>query len=168
MNEEKSAVESPVKRKFLGYSFYVRNGKYRLRVHPKSLNRLKEKIRKVTNRNVSMNFETRLNKLIELTRGWVNYFKLADMSKILKAIDQWVRRRLRACIWKTWKRLRTRYSYLVKLGIDKDKAWEYANTRKGYWRISNSPIMKRAITNLRLEKRGYVSMSIMYMRVKLV
>ncbi len=168
VNEEKSAVASPMKRKFLGYSFYFGNGKYRLRVHPKSLNRLKDKIREVTNRNVSMNFEVRLKKLIEKTRGWVNYFKLADMSKSLKEIDGWIRRRLRACIWKTWKKIRTRFTNLSKLGIDRNKAWEFANTRKGYWRISNSPILSRAITNERLVRRGYVSMSTMYQKVKLV
>jgi len=167
VNEEKSAVASPTKRKFLGYSFYFRNRKYRLRVHPKSLNRLKDKIREVTNRNVSMNFETRLKKLIEKTRGWVNYFKLADMTSSLKDIDAWIRRRLRACIWKTWKKIRTRFSSLVRLGVERNKAWEYANTRKGYWRISNSPILKCAITNDRLVKRGYVSMSTMYKKVKL-
>jgi len=167
VNEGKSAVASPTKRKFLGYSFYFRNGKYRLRVHPKSLNRLKDKIREVTNRNVSMNFETRLKKLIEKTRGWVNYFKLADMTSSLKDIDAWIRRRLRACIWKTWKKIRTRFSSLVRLGVERNKAWEYANTRKGYWRISNSPILKCAITNERLVKRGYVSMSTMYKKVKL-
>lgn len=167
VNEGKSAVSSPVERKFLGYSFYFRNGKYRLRVHPKSLNRLKDNIREVTNRNVSMNFETRLKKLIEKTRGWVNYFKLADMTSMLRDIDTWIRRRLRACIWKTWKKIRTRFSSLVRLGVMRNKAWEYANTRKGYWRISNSPILKCAITNARLEKRGYVSMSTMYKKVKL-
>ena len=167
VNEEKSAVASPTKRKFLGYSFYYKNGKYRLRVHPKSLNRLKDKIREVTNRNVSMNFEARLKKLIEKTRGWVNYFKLADMSYTLREIDAWIRRRLRACIWKTWKKIRTRFSSLTRLGVERKKAWEYANTRKGFWRISKSPIMQRAITNTRLEKRGYVSMSTMYKKVKL-
>ena len=168
VNEEKSAVASPTKRKFLGYSFYYRKGTYRLRVHPKSINRLKDKIREVTNRNVSMNFETRLKKLIEKTRGWVNYFKLADMTSILSEVDAWIRRRLRACIWKTWKRIRTRFSSLIRLGIERNKAWEYANTRKGYWRISNSPILKCAITNDRLEKRGFVSMSTMYKKVKFV
>lgn len=168
VNEEKSAVASPMKRKFLGYSFYFRNGRYRLRVHPKSLNRLKDKIREVTNRNVSMNFEVRLKKLTEKTRGWMNYFKLADMSNALKEIDGWIRRRLRACIWKTWKKVRTRFANLRKLGIDSNKAWEFANTRKGYWRISHSPILSRAITNERLVRRGYVSMSTMYQKVKLV
>ena len=167
VNEVKSAVASPMRRKFLGYGFYHIKGKYRLRVHAKSVKRLKENIREVTNRNVSMNFEARVKKLIEKTRGWVNYFKLADMTNMLKEIDQWVRRRLRACIWKTWKRVRTRFDSLRKLGINKSKAWEYANTRKGYWRISNSPILATAITNDRLEKRGYISMSTMYKKVKL-
>jgi len=168
INEGKSAVASPTKRKFLGYSFYYFKGIYKLRAHSKSLSKLKDKIREVTNRNVSMNFEVRLKKLTEKTRGWVNYFKLADMSYLLIEIDKWIRRRLRACIWKTWKRVRTRFTSLCKLGIERQKAWEYANTRKGYWRISNSPILSRAITNDRLIKRGYISMSAMYKKVKLV
>lgn len=162
INEHKSAVASPARRKFLGYSFYKARGQYRLRVHAKSLKRLKDKIREITNRNISMNFETRVKRLTEITRGWVNYFKLADMRKHLKSLDEWVRRRLRACIWKTWKRIRTRYVNLKKLGIPEGKAWEFANTRKGYWRTSNSPILSRSITNARLEKRGYVSMSTLF------
>jgi len=168
INEGKSAVASPTERKFLGYSFYFFKGIYKLRVHSKSLSKLKDKIREVTNRNVSMNFEARLMKLTEKTRGWVNYFKLADMSNLMKEIDKWIRRRLRACIWKTWKKVRTRFTSLCKLGIERQKAWEYANTRKGYWRISSSPILSRAITNDRLVKRGFVSMSAMYKKVKLV
>ncbi len=111
-----------------------------------------------------MNFETRVRRLTEVTRGWVNYFILADMKNHLKQLDEWVRRRLRACIWKTWKRIRTRYANLKKLGIPEGKTWEFANTRKGYWRISNSPIVNRAITNAHLEKRGYTSMSNLFSR----
>lgn len=168
VNESKSAVASPMKRKFLGYSFYQMKGKYYLRVHPKSIQRLKANIREVTNRNVSMNFEVRIKKLIVKTRGWVNYFKLANMSKVLLKLDKWVRRRLRACIWKTWKRIRTRIENLMRLGVERQKALEYGNTRKGYWRISNSPILATALTNARLEKRGYISMSTMYKKTRLV
>lgn len=166
VNERKSAVESPTRRKFLGYSFYwTRNG-YRLRVHPKSIGRIKEKIREATNRNVSMNFDERIEKLTQKTRGWVNYFKLADMKGTVAELDKWIRRRLRACIWKTWKRIKTRFTNLKKLGIECSKAWEYANTRKGYWRISNSPILSRAIPNELLERRGYLSMSKLYNKVR--
>lgn len=167
INEEKSAVASPTKRKFLGYSFYTGKKGCQLRVHPKSIKKIKNKIRDITNRNRSMNFEARVKRLIEMTRGWVNYFKLADMKGLLKELDEWTRRRLRACIWKTWKRIRTRFTYLFKLGIPKDKAWEFANTRKGYWRISGSPIMQRAVTNKRLENRGFISMSALYEKTRL-
>ena len=167
VNESKSAVASPTRRKFLGYSFYWTKKGYRLRVHPKSVSKIKGKIKEVTNRNVSMNFDERVSKLIEKTRGWVNYFKMADMKNIIIQIDQWIRRRLRACIWKTWKRIRTRFANLKKLGIKPNKAWEYANTRKGYWRISKSPILTTAIPNDLLEKRGYISMLKLYNKVRL-
>lgn len=168
VNEGKSGVASPTERKFLGYSFYNAKGIYRLKVHPKSIQRLKDKIRLTTNRNVSMNFEERVKKLIEKTRGWINYFKLADMKSLLNDLDGWIRRRLRACIWKTWKKIKTKFTNLKKLGIKKGKAWEFANTRKGYWRISGSPILSRTITNERLEKRGYVSMFTMYTKLRSV
>lgn len=167
VNTEKSAVSLPTKRKFLGYSFYYRKGGIGFRVHNKSYERLKEKIRKITNRNVSMNFNYRIKKLNEVIVGWVNYFKLADMKSKLIELDGWIRRRLRACVWKTWKKIRTKFNNLIKLGIPKDKSWEYANTRKGYWRISSSPILNKTITNQRLINHGFKSLSSQYERVKL-
>lgn len=167
VNKEKSAVSSPTKRKFLGYSFYYYKGKARFRVHHKSYERLKNKIRKVTNRNISMNFKHRLEKLKEIIVGWVNYFKLADMKNKLKRLDEWIRRRLRACIWKTWKRVRTRFRNLVRLKVPRNVAWQYANTRKGYWRISNSPILDKTITNQRLTNYGFISLSSQYEKFRL-
>lgn len=164
VNESKSAVASPITRKFLGYSFFYTKNGANFRVHKKSVERFKAKIRRITNRNVSMNFEYRMSRLLEITRGWINYFKLAKMKTLMIEMDEWIRRRLRACIWKTWKRIRTRYRSLVKLGIPPRKAWEFANTRKGYWRISNSPILKWSITNKRLIKRGYVSLTSLYQK----
>ncbi|MBF8982029.1 group II intron reverse transcriptase/maturase [Lutibacter sp. B2] len=167
VNTEKSEVSSIIKRKFLGYSFYYTKGGIRFRVHKKSYERLKEKIRKITNRNVSMNFNSRLKKLKEITTGWVNYYKLADMGNKLEEIDKWMRRRLRACIWKTWKKTKTRFKNLKKLGVPKQKAWEYANTKKGYWRISNSPILNKTITNQRLINHGFKSLSSQYKKIRL-
>ncbi len=71
-------------------------------------------------------------------------------------MDEWYRRRLRAIIWKQWKLIRTRFGNLIKLGIAKYKAWEYANTRKSYWHTANSPILTRAVTNERLKSAGYI------------
>ena len=167
VNTEKSAVSSPTKRKFLGYSFYYSKDGIKLRVHDKSYKRLKEKIRKITNRNVSMNFNYRIKKLNEIIVGWINYFKLADMKIKLIELDGWIRRRLRACVWKTWKKTKTKFNNLIKLGIPRSKSWEYANTRKGYWRISCSPILNKTITNQRLINHGFKSLSSQYEKVRL-
>lgn len=87
------------------------------------------------------------------------------MKNHMKRLDEWLRRRIRMCYWKQWKKIKTKYTNLRKLGLDKYKAWEFANTRKGYWRISNSPILARTITNARLEKSGLVSLTIIYAQV---
>ncbi len=162
VNAEKSAVSSPTKTKFLGYSFYYGKGGIKFRVHDKSYERLKEKIKHATNRNISMNFNFRIKKLNEIIVGWINYFKLADMKSKLSELDKWIRRRLRACVWKTWKKIKTRFKNLMKLGVPKDKAWEFANTRKGYWRISKSPILNKTVTNQRLTNHGFKSLSSQY------
>lgn len=167
INKEKSSIDSPTRRKFLGYSFYCTKDGVRFRVHNKSYERLKDKIRKITNRNTSMNFNHRLKKLREIIVGWVNYFKLADMKSKLRKLDGWIRRRLRACIWKTWKKIKTRFRNLMKLKVPKHKAWEYANTRKGTWRISSSPILDKAITNQRLINHGFTSLSSQYEKIRL-
>ena len=167
VNAEKSKVSSPTRRKFLGYSFYYGKGGIKFRVHDKSYEKLKDKIRGITNRNISMNFDYRIKKLNEIIIGWVNYFKLADMRNKLLELDQWIRRRLRACIWKTWKKGKTRFLNLMKLGVPKDKAWEYANTRKGCWRISNSPILNKTVTNQRLINHGFISLSSQYEKSRL-
>ena len=164
VNTEKSAVSSPVKRKFLGYSFYYGKEGIKFRVHDKSYERFKEKIRKITNRNISINFDYRIKKLNEIIVGWVNYFKLIDMKRKLEELDQWIRRRLRACIWKTWKSVKTRGRNLIKLGVPGDIAWKFANTRKGYWRISNSHILNKTITNQRLINHGFKSLSSQYIK----
>lgn len=80
----------------------------------------------------------------------------------MSRIDKWLRRRIRMCYWKQWKKISTKFNNLKKLGIPTDKAWEFANTRKGYWRIANSPILAISITNVRLEKAGLVSLLKIY------
>ena len=114
-----------------------------------------------------MNFNYRIKKLNEIIVGWVNYFKLSDMKTKLIELDQWMRRRLRACVWKTWKKIRTKFNNLIKLGIQRNKAWEYANTRKGYWRIASSPILNKTITNQRLINHSFKSLSSQYEKVRL-
>ncbi len=81
------------------------------------------------------------------------------MKKTARELDGWIRRRLRMCYWKQWKKIKTKHDNLVKLRINDGKAWEYANTRKGYWRISNSQILATSITNEFLEKEGFLSLT---------
>lgn len=141
VNESKSAVDRPWKRKFLGFSFYTNKEGVKIRVHEKSIEKLKEKIKSLTSRSNSISHEERISRLNSLYRGWTNYFGIAEIKSILETIDEWARRRVRMCIWKSWKKTKTKFTNLVKLGFSKSKAWMFANTRKGYWRISNSHIL---------------------------
>jgi group II intron reverse transcriptase/maturase len=165
VNKQKTSVSRLSKLKFLGYSFYSKKGKCRLRVHPKSWQKLKERIRTVTSRSNGKGDEWRKSALKYLIQGWVNYFKYADMHSYLQRIDEWCRRRLRTVIWKQWKRIKTKFTNLQKLGVSKHQAWEHANTRKGYWHTSNSPILSCSITNERLKQAGYINFTDYYRKV---
>ncbi|MCX7905004.1 MAG: group II intron reverse transcriptase/maturase, partial [Caloramator sp.] len=112
-----------------------------IRVHEKPLKKFKAKLKELTSRSNAMKMEYRFLKLKQAIVGWVNYFAIADMRNILKTLDEWLRRRIRMCFWKQWKKIKTKHDNLVRLGIPNNKAWEYANTRKGYWRISKSHIL---------------------------
>jgi len=137
VNKDKSAVNRPWKRKFLGYSFYRTKGGIDFRVHPKSIKKLKSKLKYMTNRSSIGNIQATYKKLKEVIVGWVNYFKMAKMKSIMSRLDEWLRRRIRMAYWKQWKKVKTKFVNLRKLGFDKSKAWEYANSRKGYWRIGS-------------------------------
>lgn len=164
VNRDKSAVSSPTKRKFLGFSFYFKQGKARISLHKASLARIKAKVKALTKRSNGKSIEHKIDKLTSLITGWVNYYKIADMRKHCKRLDEWMRRRLRMCIWKHWKGIKTRFRHLKALGIDTYKAWEYANTRKGYWCIANSPILARTLTNHYFLSVGLVHFSEAYQR----
>lgn len=168
VNREKSQVSSIRGIKFLGYSFYKLRGKCRLRVHPKSITKMKAKLKELTSRSNGWGNERRKECLSQYIKGWINYFKLADMKQILLRTDEWYRRRLRMVIWKQWKRIRTKMTNLIKLGVTKSKAYEWANTRKGYWHTSNSFVLHTTITTERLQMSGYVFLSDYYLKVRVV
>jgi RNA-directed DNA polymerase len=168
VNRDKSQVSIVRSIKFLGYSFYRYKGEGRLRIHPKSVERMKARIKQLTSRSNGWGNERRKEALGYFIKGWVQYFKLADMRKLLERTDAWYRRRLRMVIWKQWKRTKTKLANLIKLGINKYKAYEWANTRKGYWRIAKSFILSRTITDERLRKAGYVFLLDYYVAVRVV
>ena len=162
VNREKTKVAHVNYVKYLGYSFYIYRGEGRLRIHPKSIQKLKDKIREVTGRSNGMGIQERKDRLNQVVRGWTNYFKRADAKNLLKALDEWLRSRIRMVTWKRWKKIRTRFRNLVKAGLDKGKAWEFANSRKGYWRVAGSPILSRAIPNVLLKRAKYLSLMEIY------
>lgn len=159
VNKEKTIVAYIGKVKFLGYGFYLSKGEIRLRVHAKSVAKMQAKVKEITARSSGIGYDLLKLKLKQFITGWVNYFKLADMKKLLSETDSWLRRRLRMFIWKRWKNIRTRYKMLRKFGLDHKTAIKFANTRKGYWRVANSHILTLTVTDNRLRKAGYTFFS---------
>lgn len=165
VNRDKSTVAYIRQVKFLGYSFYMYRG-CRLRIHLKSVEKMRTRIRELTSRSNGWGNARRKEALKQFITGWVNYFKLADMRQLMIETDEWYRRRLRMVFWKQWKRISTRQANLVKLGIARSKAWEHANTRKGYWHIANSWILSKTVTNERLRERGYSFLTDCYLNAR--
>ena len=129
VNRKKTEVAHISKVKYLGYTFYRYKGKCRFRVHQKSAVKMRNKIRELTDRNKGISNAERERKYREYVRGWVEYFRLADMKGLLKTTDEWARRRIRAVYWKQWKRVRTRYRILRKLKLEHWQAIKLANSR---------------------------------------
>ncbi len=152
----KTKVAHISKVKYLGYAFYRYKEKCRFRVHPKSVIKMKNKIRELTDRNNGMSNEVREKKYQEYVRGWVEYYKLADMKGLMQETDKWARRRIRAVYWKQWKRVRTRYRILRKLKLEHWQAIKLANSRCGYWRMAE--MLNTVLTNKIIAKLGYTSL----------
>lgn len=155
VNQQKSQVGSPLKLKFLGFSLYKTRKKAGIRPHGKSIKRFKDKIRELTSRKQARSVENILKRINRYTTGWLGYYSIADMESKIKSLNEWLRRRIRQIYWKQWKRIKTKHDNLVRLGINNSKAWEWANSRKGYWRISNSHILHKSLTNEYLASVGY-------------
>ncbi len=155
VNQEKTVVAYAGKIKFLGYGFYKNQKGYQPRVHEKSKEKMKAKVKRLTGRRYVPDYQGWKQELKQFITGWVNYYRLANMGSWLKQIDEWMRRRIRMVFWKRWKRVKTRYHNLEKLGISHSNAGILANSRKGYWRRARSPILNVALSNERLEKDGF-------------
>lgn len=160
VNRDKTKVAYIGHVKFLGYGFYASKGsKMKLRVHHNSIRKMKDRVREITSRSRGISYEALKLKLKQYVRGWANYFKLADMNKLLESTDAWMRRRIRMFIWKRCKKVKTRYRLLKQLGYNHQNAIKYANTRKGYWAIAGSQILKCSLTDDLLRKAGYLFFS---------
>ena len=155
VNRKKSSTGSPKELKFLGFSLYQWKDAVGIRVHEKPLKRLKERLKVITSRKRGGSIEQILTEITRLMNGWLAYYRIADMKKFLQGICEWLRRRLRQIYWKRWKRIRTRHDNLTQLGVPSPKAWQWANTRKGYWCTAGSFIMTTTTNNRYFEKLGF-------------
>lgn len=155
VNEQKSQVARVHQCRFLGFTF----AGTRLRLAEKTVKRCKQRIRELTGRSRGVSMERRLQELNAYLRGWIHYFGLADTKTIFSELDHWIRRRLRMCYWKQWKRPRTRIRNLLALGTPRDHAVTTGNSRKGYWRLS-----KTLATHTGMDKKWFVRLGLVFLR----
>jgi group II intron reverse transcriptase/maturase len=170
VNASKSKIGKPQDIKFLGFGYYyaTKTKSYQVKPHEKSVMKFKRKIKSLTKRSWSIDLDTRLLKLKQLITGWVNYFRIAKMKKKLGEIDSKIRNAILVIIWKQWKVPNKQISSLVKLGIEIEEAKGLTWCRRGYQYIAHSHVVKRAISNKRLENRGLVSARVLYLKVHTV
>jgi RNA-directed DNA polymerase len=156
VNRDKTQVSQAQQSSLLGFSFYRSKGQWEIRIAPKSLKRIKEKIREKTKRNDPSNAGEKIKKLEAVIEGWVNYFRIARAKTAMQTLDEMARHRLRTGIWKQWKRTRTRIRNLRKLGASQRNAERWGKSSWGCYRMGNHPATSTTVTNARLQRLGYV------------
>ena len=166
VNAEKSKVTRPTQTKYLGFSFWKSpKGQWKPKPHLKSYQKLVRKLKQLTDRSWSISLDNRIKKINYVVRGWVKYFRIANMKNKITEIDEHLRVRIRVIIWKQWKKIRKRCESLQKLGVPFEIAFNCANTRKGYYQICKTRYIQFAINNERLRKRGLVFLLDQYEKV---
>lgn len=163
VNREKSAVDRPWNRKFLGFSF-LSNKEATIRLAPKTIERFKERIRKVTSRTRAVSMETRIAELNRYTQGWIGYFHLSSAKSHCQKFEEWIRRRLRMCLWKQWKKPRTRLRNLRALKVPEWAARMMANSRRGPWAMSRN--MNNALDTSYWKAQGLKSILARYLELR--
>jgi len=171
INQDKSGIRRPTTFNLLGYGFVPtykkgEKGRYQLVVKKSKWAALKAKLKQLTRKTRPASFDERIHKINLLIRGWTNYFKMASMYAKLKSLDEWLRNRLRYCIWHDWKKPDRKKKNLIRLGINQDQAYAWSRTRMGGWRVAQSPILGTTITIERLKKRGYLSIMEFFLKLK--
>jgi len=167
INREKSGIRRPSSFQLLGYGFVStykkgEKGKYQLVVKASKWKDFKAKLKYLTKKTLPMSFDERMTRINWLIRGWINYFKLASIQGKLKKLEEWLRNRLRYCIWHDWKKPERKRKNLIRLGVQQGMAYAWSRTRMGGWAVAQSPILRTTITIKRLEKRGFVSLTEYY------
>ena len=157
INAAKSAVDRPWQRKFLGYSM-TWHKRPRLKVSSLGLTRFKDKVREKLRGCRGRNLVRQIEELSPLLRGWVNYFRLAEVKGVFEALDSWLRRKLRCILWRQWKRPHTRAKNLMKRGLREERAWKSAANGRGPWWNSGASHMNEAFPKRFFDHMGLVSL----------
>ena len=160
VNQEKSQVVASEEFEFLGFAF--RKSRATINVSAKSLKHFKHRIREITGRSWGVSMDHRLGKLRTYVRGWMGYFGLASQLKLFDRLDQWIRRRIRMCYWKQWKRPRKRRRELIRLGVPRRQAIRHARSRQGYWHMSKTIASGVGLTNAWLAEQGLLSIKTLW------
>jgi RNA-directed DNA polymerase len=158
INKAKSAVAKPSVRKFLGFSF-TRGEQPRRRIAPQALARFKSRVQELTRRTRGASLGQIVKELSVYLVGWRGYFGFCQTPSVLRVLDQWLRRRLRAIVWKQWKRGRTRFAELQRRGVGRDLAAQSAGSPHGPWRLSNSPALNVALPNALFASLGVATLA---------
>jgi RNA-directed DNA polymerase len=158
VNREKSTVARPWHRKFLGYSVTSQK-QTRIRVHEKSVEKIRDQVKELCRIGRGWNTQEFIKvKLNPVIRGWINYFNCVETPTFAKELDAWIRRRLRVMIWRQWGKCKSRVSNLMKLGVEKKKAFMMGYSSKGPWRMSEFKTIAEAIPWDKFEEMGLISM----------
>lgn len=168
INQEKSAVDRPWKRVFLGYTVCQQKYNVRLRVASKSVQRLKTKLKMLFRSGRGRSIRTTIATLTPILRGWVNYFRYAGVKGVFEDLDGWIRRHLRLILWRQWKRPFTRARQLMRLGISEVRAWMSASNGRGPWWNSGASHLNQALPKKFFDRLGLVSLMEHYHRLKCV
>lgn len=163
VNRQKSAVDRPAKRKFLGFTLARHKGEVRQWIASKSKKRMMERVRAITKRNRGISLTRMLAELRAFTNGWVAYFWRARTPSVFQDLDSWTRRRLRCFQWKQWKGWRNRAKHLVQAGVGPWLAYGVAANGHGLWHVAGCPAMTRALSNAKLKTLGYASLHERYL-----
>ena len=155
VNQEKSKAGSPLKLKFLGFSLFKTGKGSGIRPHSRSIEKFKNKIRQLTSRKQAKSIFVILANVRKYTIGWLGYYSIAEMSSRIKSLNEWIRRRIRQIFWKQWKKPSARFENLKHRSIPTQKAREWSCSRLGYWRIADSWVLHRSLTNEYLASIGY-------------
>ena len=165
VNQEKSRAVSVFairNFKYLGFCLGKNGRGIYIRVHTKSWKKAKDKLRMLTSRSRCGSIVKTMKRIKVYMRGWLNYYSIADMKNNIASLNGWLYRRIRMCIWKQWKLPRTRRRKLLGLGLPEWAASEGAYSRKAYWRMANSGVVKRALTKERLIHWGFYDIATAY------